>query len=493
MNALLIYPRFPDTFWGFKHALRLIRKKASSPPLGLLTVASMLPDDWELRLVDLNITELSDDDLAWADCALVSAMVVQRDSARQIVALCKRSGLTVIAGGPLFSSEHSDFGEVDHFVLNEAELTLRPFLEDFARGEARRIYSSGEHADLQDTPIPRWDLVQSRDYASRNIQYSRGCPHDCDFCSVTQLFGHRPRTKSIEQVVTELDSLYELGWRGTVGFVDDNLIGNRKKLLTELLPALIRWRAGKWGMSFSTQVTVNLADDAELMDLMARAGFDTVFVGIESVDEASLSECNKRQNEHRDLLDDVRRIQRAGMQVQGGFIVGFDHDTPTVFERMAAFIQQSGIATAMVGMLQAPAGTRLHKRLSAEGRIRNVMSGDNVDGTTNIVPTMGVEPLEQGYRSMMAELYSPANYYARLRTFLREYRPRPARARLHGWHVLAFFRSLYYLGIVGQERFRYQGFLIWTLFRNPRAFPTAIVLAISGYHLRICLDALPTT
>lgn len=493
MNALLVYPRFPDTFWGFKHALRLIRKKASSPPLGLLTVASMLPDDWELRLVDLNITELSDDDLAWADCALVSAMVVQRDSARQTIALCKQSGLTVIAGGPLFSSEHGDFGEVDHFVLNEAELTLRPFLEDFARGEARRVYSSGEHADLRDTPIPRWDLVQSRHYASRNIQYSRGCPHDCDFCSVTQLFGHRPRTKSIEQVVAELDSLYELGWRGTVGFVDDNLIGNRRKLLTELLPALIGWRAGKWGMSFSTQVTVNLADDAELMDLMVRAGFDTVFVGIESVDEASLSECNKRQNEHRDLLDDVRRIQRAGMQVQGGFIVGFDHDTHTVFERMAAFIQQSGIATAMVGMLQAPAGTRLHERLSGEGRIRNVMSGDSVDGTTNIVPTMGVELLEQGYRSMMTELYSPANYYARLRTFLREYRPRPARARLHGWHVLAFFRSLYYLGVVGKERFRYQGFLIWTLFRNPRAFPTAIVLAISGYHLRLCLDALPTT
>ena len=160
---------------------------------------------------------------------------------------------------------------------------------------------------------------------------------------------------------------------------------------------------------------------------------------------------------------------------------------------MAAFIQQSGIATAMVGMLQAPAGTRLHERLSGEGRIRNVMSGDSVDGTTNIVPTMGVEPLEQGYRSMMTKLYSPANYYARLRTFLREYKPRPARARLHGWHVLAFFRSLYYLGVVGQERFRYQGFLIWTLFRNPRAFPTAIVLAISGYHLRLCLDALPTT
>ncbi|MFH1864378.1 MAG: DUF4070 domain-containing protein [Candidatus Eisenbacteria bacterium] len=492
MNALLIYPRFPDTFWGFKHALKLVRKKAGSPPLGLLTVAAMLPDNWELRLVDLNIQTLTGDDIAWADCALVSAMVVQRDSARQIVTRCKQGGLTVIAGGPLFSSEHDDFDEVDHFVLNEAELTLRPFLEDFARGDARRVYSSSEFADMSDTPAPRWDLVRSRDYASRNIQYSRGCPHDCDFCSVTQLFGHRPRTKSIEQVVEELDGLYDLGWRGTVGFVDDNLIGNRKKLLTELLPALIEWRAGKWGMGFSTQVTVNLADDDKLMDLMVRAGFDTVFVGIESVDEASLAECNKRQNEHRDLLNDVRRIQRAGMQVQGGFIVGFDHDTPKVLERLAAFIQESGIATAMVGMLQAPAGTRLYERLRGEGRIRSDMSGDNANGTTNIVPTMGVKPLEQGYRRMMTDLYSPRVYYARLRTFLREYKPKAAKTRLRGWHIMAFLRSLYYLGVVGNERFRYQGLLIWTLFRNPRAFPTAIVLAISGYHLRLCLGALPT-
>ncbi len=493
MKALLIYPRFPDTFWGFKHALKLVRKKASSPPLGLLTVAGMLPESWELRLVDLNIQALASEDIAWADCALVSAMVVQRDSARQLITRCKEGGLTVIAGGPLFSSEHGDFDEVDHFVLNEAERTLPPFLEDFARGEARRVYSSSEFADMCDTPAPRWDLVRSRDYASRNIQYSRGCPHDCDFCSVTQLFGHRPRTKSIEQVLEDLDSLYDIGWRGTVGFVDDNLIGNRKKVVTELLPALIGWREGKWGMNFSTQVTVDLADDAELMDLMVRAGFDTVFVGIESVDEESLVECNKRQNEHRDLLDDVRRIQRAGMQVQGGFIVGFDHDTPGVFERTAAFIQKSGIATAMVGMLQAPAGTKLYERLSREGRIRSDMSGDNVDGTTNIVPTMGVEPLEAGYRKMMTELYTPRIYYARLRTFLREYRPRAPKSRLRGWHILAFLRSLYYLGIVGQERFRYQGLLVWTLVNNPRAFPTAIVLAISGYHLRLCLGTPPTT
>lgn len=490
MNALLIYPCFPDTFWGFKHSLKVIRKKASSPPLGLLTVGGMLPEDWKLLLVDMNVMELTDEDLAWADYAMVSAMVVQRDSAKEVVARCKEKGVTVIAGGPLFSSEHDDFGDVDHFVLGEAEVTLRPFLKDLEHGRARRIYESSDWADLSDTPVPRWDLVHPRHYASRNIQYSRGCPHDCDFCSVTQLFGHRPRTKSAAQMLEELDSLYELGWRGTVGFVDDNLIGNRRRLIGELLPALVKWRENKWGMSFSTQVTVNLADDPELMGLMVRAGFDTVFIGIESVDEAAFVECNKRQNEHRDLLSDVRRIQRAGMQVQGGFIVGFDHDTPTVFSRMAEFIQKSGIATAMVGTLQAPAGTRLYERLRGEGRIRHDFSGNNTDGTTNIIPAMGTEHLEQGYIDMMKELYAPRNYYARLRTFLREYKPRPARARLRGWHILAFFRSLYYLSVVGKERFRYPSLLIWTVFRNPKAFPTAIILAISGYHLRLCVGSM---
>jgi radical SAM superfamily enzyme YgiQ (UPF0313 family) len=488
VNALLIYPRFPDTFWGFKHSLRVIRKKAGSPPLGLLTVAGMLPDDWKLLLFDLNISDLCDNDLDWADIALVSAMVLQRDSAREVIARCREKGVKVVAGGPLFSSEHSDFGDVDHFVLGEAEVALPEFLDDLAKGRTKRIYRASGWADLADTPVPRWDLVHPRHYASRNIQYSRGCPHDCDFCSVTELFGHRPRTKNTRQLIAELDSLYDLGWRGTVGFVDDNLIGNRKKLVNELLPAIIKWRTGKQGMSFASQVTMNLADDEELMSLMVMAGFDTVFIGIESVDEASLIECNKRQNERRDLLADVRRIQRAGMQVQGGFIVGFDNDTPGVFARMSAFIQESGIPLAMVGMLQAPAGTRLYRRLEDEGRIRRDMSGDNTGGTTNIVPTMGVESLERGYRDMMIRLYSPGAYYKRVRTFLREYRPGRSRARLRGWHVLAFLRSLYFLGIAGKERFRYQGLLVWTLFRNPRAFPTAVVLAISGYHLRLCMS-----
>jgi radical SAM superfamily enzyme YgiQ (UPF0313 family) len=489
VKALLVYPEIPATFWSFKHALRMVRKRAGSPPLGLLTVAAMLPDDWDLRLVDLNIAQLSERDLEWADVALVSAMVIQRDSAHAVIRLCREQGLKVIAGGPLFSSEYERFEEVDHFVLGEAEASLPALLADLEGGRAQRIYAHSGHPDLIDTPVPRWNLVDSSNYASKNIQYSRGCPHNCEFCSVTQLFGHKCRTKSVEQIIAELDSLYDLGWRGTVGFVDDNLIGNKRKLKAELLPALIAWRRSKKGMTFGTQVTINLADDDELMSLMVQAGFDTVFIGIESLNDASLSECNKRQNENRDMLEDVRRIQRAGLVVQGGFIVGFDHDKPDVFERLIAFIQRSGIATAMVGMLQAPAGTRLYERLKGEGRIRGEMSGDNVDGTTNIIPVMGMEQLRQGYRKTLAELYSPRNYYARVRTFLREYRPHTVRARLRGWHILAFFRSVYFLGIVGEESFRYPGLLVWTIFRNPRAFPTAIVLAISGYHLRLCFGS----
>ena len=492
MNAVLIYPECPETFWSLTHAMRLINKKAASPPLGLLTVAAMLPEEWNVRLVDLNVRGLTDADLEWGDCALVSGMIVQRESARRVIARCKEAGLTVIAGGPLFATEHDQFDDVDHFVLGEAEVTLQPFLADFEQGQARRVYRSDEFADMTKSPVPRWDLVDPRQYASRGIQFSRGCPHDCEFCEVTQLLGHRWRVKSQSQVLAELDTLYGLGWRGVVPFVDDNLNGSSRLLRTELLPALIEWRKGKKGMSFSAQVTIDLADDDELMQMMVQAGFDTVFVGIEALDEESLAECNKRQNRNRDLLADVKRIQRAGLQVQGGFIVGFDCDTPSVFERLSRFIQTSGIATAMVGLLQAPVGTALYKRLDLEGRIRLNLSGDNSDGSTNVVPRMGLQPLQEGYRQLVREIYSPTNYYRRLKTFLREYRPPRTGVRLTGWHVLAVFRSLYYLALAGRERWRYPDLLLWTLFRKPRALPVAVALAIYGYHYRKCYEPLVT-
>jgi radical SAM superfamily enzyme YgiQ (UPF0313 family) len=484
VKILMVYPEFPDTFWSFKHALKFIRKKAGAPPLGLLTVAAMLPAGWPVRLIDLNVRDLTDEDLKWADTAFVSAMVVQRDSAFEAIARCKEAGLKVVAGGPLFTGEYERFEQVDHFVLNEAELTLPPFLADLAAGHPQRVYSTTEFPDIHQTPAPRWELADLRHYDTVSIQFSRGCPFNCDFCNITALLGHKPRTKTAEQIVAELDALYALGWQKSVFFVDDNFIGNKKLLKTEVLPALIAWRRGKKGLAFSTEVSINLADDDELLRLMNEAGFNTVFVGIETPSEASLSECSKVQNKNRDLIESVRRIQRAGLQVQGGFIVGFDNDTPGIFQQQIDFIQMSGIVTAMVGLLQAPYGTRLYERMKNEGRLSGEMSGDNVDGATNIIPKMGLEPLRQGYRWLLDQLYSPTVYYARVRTFLREYQPPKVSLRMEPQYVLAFFRSVYQLGMKGTERAQYWALLFWTLFRRPKLFPLAVTLAIYGFHFR---------
>jgi len=484
LKAVLIYPEFPDTFWSFKHALRFIRKKASSPPLGLLTVAALLPPEWAKRLVDVNVESLSADDLAWADYAFISAMTVQRESARQIIDRCQAAGVKIVAGGPLFTSEPEQFEAVDHFVLNEGELTIPPFLADLAHGCPQHIYTTPDFADLQQTPVPLWELADLSQYASMSIQFSRGCPYDCDFCNVTALFGHRPRVKAASQIIAELDALYNLGWRSPVFFVDDNLIGNKRYLKTELLPALIDWQKEKAGIPFHSQVTITLADDQPLMQMMVEAGFDAVFIGIETPDEESLAECSKLQNKNRDLVADVKRIQRAGLEVQAGFIVGFDHDTPTIFQRQIDFIQESGIVTAMVGLLQAPPGTRLYRRLKREGRLLQQMSGDNVDGSTNIIPLMNPDVLHEGYQQVLQYIYSPKHYYRRVRTFLREYQSPKIRVGLQPQHFLAFGRSMFQLGFIGRERLYYWWLLLWALFRRPRLFPTAVTLAIWGYHFR---------
>ena len=483
MRVLLIYPRSPDTFWSFRHALRFVRKSATAPPLGLPTVAALLPKEWDTRFVDLNVSELTDSDLAWADYAFVSGMIIHRASVEQVLRRCREAGVRVVAGGPLFSEDSESFEAVDHFVLNEAEITLPRFLEDFARGAAARRYESNEFVNLHESPVPAWEIVDFRRYASMPIQFSRGCPYDCEFCNVTTLFGHRPRTKSVDQIVAELTKLRQLGWNDRVFFVDDNLIGNRKELKNSLLPALKALRRDGFRMSFHTEASINLADDAELMEMMVEAGFDTVFIGIESPEEGSLTECGKKNNLRRDLVESVRRIQRAGMQVQGGFIVGFDNDTPSIFQRQIDFIQKSGITTAMVGLLQAPKGTRLYRRLLAEGRIRGDTTGDNVDGSTNIVSRMDPEVLGAGYRDLLRHIYAPRQYYQRVRTFLREYRP-GVPARVDRTQLMAFLRSLVRLGILGRERHEFWKLLLWTQLRRPRLLPVAVTLAIHGHHFR---------
>ena len=487
MNVLLIYPKFPDTFWSFTYALRFIGRKAAFPPLGLLTVAALLPDNFQKRLVDVNVDNLTDDDLSWADVVFIGAMTVQRDSARQIIARCKQRGLKVVAGGPLFTSEPEAFGEVDHLVLDEAECTLPSFLEDLKNGCPKKKYRASGFCELRRTPIPAWHLIRMKKYASMSIQFSRGCPFSCEFCNVTALFGHRSRLKTPRQIIEELAWIYAAGWRGSIFFVDDNFIGNKGYLKTHLLPALIEWRKNKKGCVFFTEASINLADDPQLLDMMATAGFDSVFIGIESPDEVCLTECHKIQNKNRNLLESVGIIHRSGLQVMGGFIVGFDSDKPSIFQRQIDFIQNSGIVTAMVGMLQAPPGTRLFDRLQRESRVVTTFSGDNVDGTTNIIPRMGLDRLLEGYQSIMRQIYSPKNYYRRVRTLLKELRTPEVNQPMDMSRFLSFFRSAFRLGILGKERFHYWQLLLWTLICKPRFISVAVTLSIYGYHYRrIC-------
>lgn len=488
MRALLIYPEFPDTFWSFRYALKFIHRKATSPPLGLLTIAAMLPEAWEKKLVDMNVEGLNDEDLTWADLVFVSAMSVQKESVKGVIERCKAANVRIVAGGPLFTTEYEAFGAVDHLVLNEAEITLPGFLEDFRNDAACHFYTTEQWADIRKTPIPLWGLINIKRYASINIQYSRGCPFNCEFCDITLLCGRAPRTKDKDQIIRELESVYASGYRGQIFFVDDNFIGNKKKLKEETLPAITAWMEGKrHPFRFNTQASIELSDHKDLMEMMVNAGFDVVFVGIETPHEQSLTECSKLQNKNRDLFVSVRNIQKSGLEVQGGFIVGFDNDPLSIFDTQIRFIQKSGVVTAMVGILNALPRTQLYERLKKEKRLLQETSGNNTDFSINFIPMMDYDLLISGYKKVLSTLYSPRHYYERIRTFLREYIPpkkkkRAFRFRLN--YFSAFFRSIVVLGIIGKERFQYWRLLLWTVIRRPRLLPQAVTLSIYGFHFR---------
>jgi radical SAM superfamily enzyme YgiQ (UPF0313 family) len=397
----------------------------------------------------------------------------------------------MVAGGPLFTDEYQDFPDVDHLILNEAEITLPLFLADLENGVAKHIYTTTGFADIEKTIVPLWSLIKMKKYASVSLQYSRGCPYNCEFCEISALFGHKVRTKTKDQMITELESLYKLGWRGNVFFVDDNFIGNKKKLKTELLPAINDWAgARKHPFKFGTEASINLADDDELMRSMVSAGFNSVFVGIETPNEESLAECNKLQNKNRDLVVSINKIQKAGMEVTGGFIVGFDNDPTSIFERMIEFIQRSGVITAMVGLLNAPRGTRLYQRLEKENRLVKNMSGDNTDYSTNFIPKMNSDTLIEGYKKIINGIYSPKPYYQRVKRFLRENKPSQRihfsskNGRLYFAYAWALVKSLWWLGIRDGARVHYWKLFFWSLFRHPQLFPAAITFSIYGYHFR---------
>ncbi len=488
MNILLVYPKYPDSFWSFTHVLRFISRKAAVPPLGLVTVSAMLPSTWNKKLVDLNVTSLRTSDIVWADYVFISAMYIQKESVNKILEECIKNKVKVVAGGPLFTQEYINYFQIDHFVLNEAEITLPMFLNDLDSGNTpQRIYKTSEYADMTTTPTPDYHLLSAKDYAFMNIQVSRGCPYSCDFCEITALLGHKVRMKTPAQVIQELEALYNLNWRGPILIVDDNFIGNKNEIKNNLLPAMKSWmKSHNYPFKFNTETSINLADDEELMQLMVETGFNSTFVGIETPEEKSLHECHKIQNKNRDLLQSVKKIQNAGMQVSGGFIVGFDSDTPSVFQRQIDFIQKSGIVSAMVGLLNAPKNTKLYERLEAENRLTVESSGNNTDASMNFIPKMNANELLDGYKKIITGIYAPKPYYQRIRQCLNNYkRPKTGKGKVQLNYLAGFIKSVFVIGIANNGRREYWKFLLWTLFRKRRLMIDAITFAVYGYHFRM--------
>jgi radical SAM superfamily enzyme YgiQ (UPF0313 family) len=495
MNALLIYPEFPDTYWSFKHALKFLGKRAAQPPLGLMTVASLLPKAWKKRLVDVNVERLRDRDLAWADVAMISAMHIQHPSLAAIVERCRARGLRTVVGGPIASSISAAELKVDHVVIGEAESLIANLAQGLEQGTAEPAYKAEERPEMEISPLPDLSLIKMNRYSTMAVQASRGCPFNCEFCDIIEIYGRRPRVKSVVQVLAELDQLRAAGWREAVFIVDDNFIGNKARA-KELCAALAAWRNQyKTSFDFITEASLNLADDPELMQLMKDAGFASVFLGIETPDESALIACNKTQNTRRSLLDSVALIQSYGMQVMGGFILGFDTDSEDIFDRMVEFIQKSGIPIAMVGLLQAMPGTQLFRRLWSEGRILDAGHGDNTDDKLNFLPRMDATKLVEGYRSVLKQIYSCEAYYERVKLYLNRTQPKPGKQKsgerksrqqwLTVGNARAFVTSIVRQGVFGPQRWSYWKFLLTVATRYRHCVGTAMTLAVMGYHFQV--------
>ncbi len=486
-NALLVYPEHPPTYWGANFALEIVGIKAAFPPLGLLTVAAMFPPKYNLRVVDMNVTSLEESDLEWADMVFTSTMIVQRVSLQAVIERCNRAGIPVVAGGPHPTTFHDEMEGVDHFVLDEAEEIFPEFLRDLENGTAKAIYREPRKPDVTQTPLPRFDLIDMKNYHTMGVQFSRGCPFDCEFCDITKLYGRVPRTKTPDQMVNEFELLYRLGWRGQVFLVDDNFIGNKRDAMN-LLPVLAEWqRARGYPFTLLTEASVNLARMGELMDAMIEAGFDTVFLGIETPNPKALLKTKKPQNvskrEENYLFNAVRKIQQKGMRVDGGFILGLDGDDEDVFDAQIDFIQEVGIPVAPIYLLTALKGTDMYNRLKSENRLLEVSIGGNAT-TLNFRPEMDPRILIEGYRRVTATLYDPTleNYFKRCLTLFEHLKPVPHLLKPRSKN--AIYADL--MGVRGRLSTNqvptYMKFIAKVTKDHPRMLPKAIRLAALGYH-----------
>lgn len=428
MRVLLLYPLFPKTFWSFEKILELVDRKVLLPPLGLITAAAIFPQDWEYRLVDHNVREVTEAEWAWADLVVLSAMIVQKQDFCDQIREAKRRGKRVAVGGPYPTSIPEDALEAgaDYLILDEGEITIPLFVEAVQRGETQGIFrSNGDKPDVTSTPIPRYDLLEFDAYDSMSVQFSRGCPFQCEFCDIIVLYGRKPRTKAPEQLLAELDRLYELGWRRAIFMVDDNFIGNKRNVKL-LLKELKQWMADhEYPFTFNTEASVDLAQDPELMQLMMECNFNAVFLGIETPDADSLELTKKFQNTRGSLVEAVQTINRAGLRIMAGFIIGFDGEKRGAGDRIIDFVEETAIPTAVFGLLQALPNTALWHRLEKEGRLYDTKTDGNQFALMNFVPTRPIEEIAREYVHAFCTLYDPSRFLSRVYRHFLQLQPSP--------------------------------------------------------------------
>ena len=490
IKVLMIWPRFPPSFWGFGGVMDLIPEETIHPPLGLLTLAALCPKNWNLRLVDRSFEPLLDSDILWADLVMVSGMHVQRDDIHQTLLRVRALGKRTMIGGPYASSRPDTVLELaDHVVVGEPDEIFDGIAADLERGSARRLYVIKEKPDISKTPVPRFDLLKINKYVSMAVQFSRGCPFQCEFCDIITIYGRKPRTKAPQQLRAELDALFELGWHDQVFIVDDNFIGNHKRAL-ELAQSLEEWqKAHDYPFLFYTEASIDLAQRPELMEAMVKANFYYVFIGIESPSEQSLMETKKYQNLRHDQLESVRFIQSQGLWVTAGFIIGFDSDTEDIFERQRDFIERAAIPWAMAGFLQAPPTTPLYERMVKAGRYLGEGSALSNFDSPNFRTLLPLPVLLQGLRETLAALYSPAAFYNRAYRSLLQWETREQQKATH----IPFFltlgtlaRSMFRQGILSSYRRAYWKFLLQILTRWSRN-PPKLTLGNDGAAFRASL------